>query len=187
MSEIKIRKVVDEDWKARIQREKEEARLKAAAEAATAEPAAPSPDPAAAPAPSDPVPPPSDTVPSPAAEPAPSAPDDSDPKGDVNPMFEGLVNMLATQAMYCLGLLGAQGGQEPVNVNLEQAKEAIDLILMLREKTRGNLVPGEASVLDETASELQRLFAARMQQAQAQAMQQAGIDPQNLQGGMLPQ
>ena len=168
MSEIKTRKVVDEDWKARIQREKEEARLKAEG--------APSPKPAA---------PPSQPVASPVSEEPPSAPEAEVPTEEANPFFEGLVSMLATQAMYCLGLLGGQG-QGPVSVNLEQAKEAIDIILMLREKTQGNLVPEETAVLHETLAELQRLFAARVQQAQAQAMQQAGIDPRNLKG-MPPQ
>jgi hypothetical protein len=80
--------------------------------------------------------------------------------------------------------LGPQG-HGPVQVNLEQAKETIDLLLMLREKTQGNLVPDEVAVIHETIAELQRLFAARVQQAQAQAMQQAGIDPGNLRG--MPQ
>ena len=56
---------------------------------------------------------------------------------------------------------------------------------MLRDKTKGNLVPEEAAVVQETIAELQRLFAARVQQAQAQAMQQAGINPNNLRG--MPQ
>ena len=157
MSEIKTRTYVDEDWKARVQREKEEARLKAAGAAPTT--ATPPPEPGAAP-----------------AQAAASAPQDK-----ANPFFEGLLNMLATQAMYCLGLLGAQG-QAQVVVNLEQAKEVIDTIAMLRDKTQGNLLPDEMAVLAETLAELQRLFAARVQQAQAQAMQQAGIDPQNLRG-----
>lgn len=173
MSEIKTRKVVDEDWKARIQREKEEARLKNEG-ASPPEPNAASPAQAAPP-----------SEPASAPEAPASMPEEDAPKGEVNPLFEGLINMMATQAMYCLGLLGGQGGG-PVSVNLEQAKEAIDIILMLRDKTQGNLVPEETAVLHETIAELQRLFAARVQQAQQQAMQQAGIDPNNLKG-MPPQ
>lgn len=167
MSEIKTRKVVDEDWKARIQREKEEARLKAEGTSA--------PKPGEAP---------SQPVASSTPEGAPATQEADAPNGEVNPLFEGLVNMMATQAMYCLGLLGGQG-QGPVTVNLEQAKEAIDIVVMLRDKTQGNLNADEAAILRETIAELQRLFAARVQQAQAQAMQQAGIDPSNLRG--MPQ
>ncbi len=73
-------------------------------------------------------------------------------------------------------------GQNQVVVNLEQAKEAIDMVFMLRDKTKGNLSAEEDGVLSETLMELQRLFAARVQQAQAQAMQQAGVDPSQLRG-----
>ncbi len=167
MSEIKTRKVVDEDWKARIQREKEEARLKDEGASAPKQGEAPS-----------------QPVASSAPEGAPETQEADAPNAEVNPLFEGLVNMMATQAMYCLGLLGGQG-QGPVTVNLEQAKEAIDIVVMLRDKTQGNLSADEAAILHETIAELQRLFAARVQQAQAQAMQQAGIDPANLRG--MPQ
>ena len=163
MSEIKTRIVVDEDWKARVQREREEARLKATGEA-----------------PSKPAPEPDEAAPYEPPESAPTT-DDAEELEEANPLFEGLVNMLATQAMYCLGLLGPQG-QGPVTVNLEQAKESIELILMLRDKTQGNCVPKETVMLQETVAELQRLFTARVQQAQAQAMQQAGINPNNLKG-----
>lgn len=186
MSEIKTRIVVDEDWKARVQREKEEAQLKATEEGASA----PEPEPAT-PAPQTPpessIPQESPT-PTEAPEPA-EAPSQADAAAEdleeANPLFEGLVNMMATQAMYCLGLLGPQG-QGPVTVNLEQAKESIDVLAMLRDKTQGNRAPKETALLQEALAELQRLFAARVQQAQAQAMQQAGIDPNNLQG-MPPQ
>jgi len=167
MSEIKTRMFVDEDWKARVQREKEEARLKAEGGGASK----PAPKPASKP-----------DAAAPQAPPESAAATDTaavENLQEANPLFEGLVNMLATQAMYCLGLLGPQG-QGPVTVNLEQAKESIELVMMLREKTQGNCVPAETMMLQETIAELQRLFAARVQQAQAQAMQQAGINPNNL-------
>ena len=49
-------------------------------------------------------------------------------------------------------------------------------------KMQGNLNKAENALLVETLAELQRLFAARVQQAQAQAMQRAGIDLNNLRG-----
>ena len=157
MSEIKTRTFVDEDWKARIQREKEEARLKSLS-------GSPSPVPA------NETPPPQEEAASPQEEDIP-----------VNPFLDGLVNMLATQAMYCLGFIGAPGQGQAV-VNLEQAREFIEMTGMLREKMQGNLNKAEEALLLETLAELQRLFAARVQQAQAQAMQRAGIDLNNLRG-----
>ena len=148
---------MDEDWKARIQREKEEARLKAqgltSAEADT----------------------------HPGGQTAPDVPPDS----AADPAFEALLNILATQAMYSLGLIGAPGQGQAV-VNLEQAREFIDMVGLLREKTKGNLNAQENALLTETLAELQRLFAARVQQAQAQAMQRAGIDMNNLRGNTQP-
>ena len=157
MSEIKTRTFVDEDWKARIQREKEEARRKALS-------GSPSPSPA------DETPPPSEETASPQEEDV-----------QVNPFLDALVNMLATQAMYCLGFIGAPGQGQAV-VNLEQAREFIEMTGMLRDKMQGNLNKAENALLVETLAELQRLFAARVQQAQAQAMQRAGIDLINLRG-----
>lgn len=167
MSDIKARIVVDEDWKARVQRERQEVRSKSQA----AEGARPDQQTARSPGKSE----------SPgAAETTP--PPESAGGEKAHPLFEALVGTLATQAMYCLGFMGAPG-QNQVVVNLDQAKEAIDMILMLREKTKGNLAAQESAILNETLMELQRLFAARVQQAQAQTMQQAGVDPTNLRGG----
>lgn len=159
MSDIQIRFSVDDDWKARVQREREEALGK------TAEKETP-------------------TRQSGAEASASSVPDvkaDQATDVEMHPAFEALVNMLATQAMYCLGFIGAPG-QGQVVVNLDQAKDIIDMLIMLRDKTIGNLAPSEQSVMTETLAEIQRLFAARVQQAQTQAMQQAGIDPANLRG-----
>ncbi len=152
MSDIEARIYVDQDWKERVQREKEEARRKQ--QSPTQSPSA------------------DETAPSPET----AAMKEDAASGEVHPAFEALVSTLATQAMYCLGFIGGPG-QGQVVINLEQAKEAVDMLLMLRDKTRGNLVAEESALMAETLSELQRLFAARVQQAQAQAMQQAGIAP----------
>ncbi|HOC68184.1 MAG: hypothetical protein BWX80_00158 [Candidatus Hydrogenedentes bacterium ADurb.Bin101] len=154
MSEIKATTFVDEDWKARVQREKEEARLKAQGK----QPPAP------------------DTV-SPGTQDVP----EESPGGEANPLFEALLNILATQAMFSLGFIGAPGQGQAV-VNLEQAREFIEMLGLIREKTQGNLNAQENALLAETLAELQRLFTARVQQAQAQAMQRAGIDMNNLRG-----
>lgn len=157
MSEIKTRTFVDEDWKARIQREKEEARRKSQSGSVS----------------------PADETPSPTEEEQTAVPQEEG--AQVNPFLDALVNMLATQAMYCLGFIGAPGQGQAV-VNLEQAREFIEMTGMIREKMQGNLNKAEDTLLLETLAELQRLFAARVQQAQAQAMQRAGIDLNNLRG-----
>lgn len=182
MSEIEARFSVDDDWKARVQREREEARAKMAPAGNRAEPA---------PTPAPPMPDRDQSEYDDAAVledmdmPMSAAPgNEADASMEPDPSFDALVNMLATQAMYFLGFIGAPGQSQMV-VNLEQAKEMVDMILMFRDKTRGNLSPSEQAIMTETVSEVQRLFAARVQQAQMQAMQQAGIDPANLRG--MPQ
>ncbi len=157
---------IDEDWKSRVQREKEEARKRLEAEAeAKAKSAA--------------------AVPAPTPAPGGAAPAVSDePDGEGEPFeatFDALLQSLATQAIFALGFIAQEGQQ--VMVNLDQAKFTIDIINMLKEKTKGNLTMEEAGVLEETLAELQRLFVARIHQLEAQAMRQAGIDPANLRGG----
>lgn len=152
MDEIRVRTVIDEDWKARVQREKEVSRMQS----------------------SGGTPPVSEDSPTPAA-PAPEG------EVEVDPIFEGLINTLATQVMFCLGFIAAPGQGAP-SLNLEQAKESLEMLMVLEEKTKGNLNAQEDAVLQETVAELQRLFAARVQQVQAEAMQQAGIDPNQLRG-----
>lgn len=87
---------------------------------------------------------------------------------------------LATQAMFALGMISQ--GADRVVVNLDQARLTIEMLLMLREKMKGNLTPGEATLLNDTVAELQQIFIARMQQIEAQAMRQASIDPERLKG-----
>ena len=57
-----------------------------------------------------------------------------------------LVNSLMTQVLLYLGEL-APRGVEP-QVNLDMAKFNIDLLGVLEEKTKGNLVPDEQKMLD---------------------------------------
>jgi hypothetical protein len=73
------------------------------------------------------------------------------------PLPEGnlaaLISMLATQALFALGLLQIKGqeGREP---DLELAKYNIDMLEVLEEKTKGNLTEEEQTVLSTTLSEL---------------------------------
>jgi hypothetical protein len=73
------------------------------------------------------------------------------------PLPEGnlaaLISMLATQALFALGLLQIKG-QEERKPDLELAKYNIDMLQTLEEKTRGNLSKEEETVLANTLNEL---------------------------------
>ena len=73
------------------------------------------------------------------------------------PMPEGnlaaLISMLATQALFALGLLQVKG-QEERKPDLELAKYNIDMLQVLDEKTKGNLTKEEEAVLANTLDEL---------------------------------
>ena len=69
--------------------------------------------------------------------------------------FSGFIFSLSTSAMMLMGeQLDPQQGKAPVN--LTQAKEIIDILSMLEDKTRGNLATDEQAVLTDM------LYALRM-------------------------
>jgi len=67
--------------------------------------------------------------------------------------FAALISMLATQALFALGLLQVKG-QEEREPDLEMAKYNIDMLETIEEKTKGNLTEEEQRVLSTTLSEL---------------------------------
>jgi hypothetical protein len=67
--------------------------------------------------------------------------------------FTTLVFSLATTAAVHLGDLGDPSTGERA-VNLEGARQMIDLLGILEEKTRGNLTPEERGVLEQVLFEL---------------------------------
>lgn len=67
--------------------------------------------------------------------------------------FAALISMLATQALFALGLLQVKG-QEKRKPDLELAKYNIDMLCVLEEKTKGNLSKEEEIVLANTLNEL---------------------------------
>ncbi|MCC6145901.1 MAG: DUF1844 domain-containing protein [Candidatus Hydrogenedentes bacterium] len=155
---------IDEDWKAQVQREKEEARRKAeAARQAQETPAAPvtaMPDAGA-------------------AAPPEGADGEELPEGSV---FLGLVSSLAAQTMYALGASAPQGAKE-VMVDLDFAQYNLEILAMLKEKTAGNLTDEENTHLNTALAELQRLYMSLVQQLQEQTLRQAGIrHPDDLRG-----
>jgi len=90
--------------------------------------------------------------------------------------FEGLVSGLAMQAMIALGVLAPRDAKE-VMIDLRGAKYVIDLLIVLRDKTKGNLTPEEQGYLAESLADLQQTYVLRSQQLQEAALRQAGVDP----------
>lgn len=111
-----------------------------------AKPAAPSPNPAAAPV-------------------AAAAPADA-PKRSA--AFENLIRSLAQNAAMLLGGYADPRTGQPV-LDLEGAREMIDMLDVLREKTRGNLAPEEDSLLLDVLGNLKLAF---MEMAKAAAKQE---------------
>lgn len=72
-------------------------------------------------------------------------------------VFLSLVQSLGIQALMHLGAIPNPMTNE-TEVNHEAAKEAIDLLMTLRDKTNGNLSPEEQKILDSLLSELQIKF-----------------------------
>jgi len=72
--------------------------------------------------------------------------------------LRGLFAMLATSALIGLGeAIDPEMGGE-IRVDLNQAREAIDVLLLLREKTSGNRTARESEFLDQVLYDLQVRF-----------------------------
>jgi hypothetical protein len=69
----------------------------------------------------------------------------------------GLVNMLASEAAMLLGLIESpvEGG---IKIDLDSAREVIDLLGLLEQKTRGNLTEEEEKVLEEILAYLRMQY-----------------------------
>ena len=147
MAEDESKIIIDEDWKARVEREREEARKTG-----------------------DKGPDDDQTDTQEAAE-----------AGEVEEgaSFLTLVSSLATQTMFALGVVAPRDATE-VQVDLGQAKFLIDTLMVLREKTEGNLTPEESGQLTQIVGELQSIYVARAQQVQESALKNAGVNPNDL-------
>ncbi len=88
----------------------------------------------------------------PAAGPAPKA-----KPSETSKVFLGLVQTLGYQALMHLGEIPDPATQQR-EVNAEAAKEAIDLLITLHEKTRGNLSDDEKKMLETLLTQLQIKF-----------------------------
>jgi hypothetical protein len=105
----------------------------------------------AAPAHPDPVAPAPRAAPAGSATPGPAVP----PQG--GPNLQGLFIMLASSALVNLGEAADPETGERV-LDLEQAREAIDLLSLLHVKTEGNRTEQESHLLEEMLYDLQLRF-----------------------------
>jgi hypothetical protein len=131
--------IVDEDWKGRVEAEKQAAEQKKAA-ASPAGAATVSDQPVVAPAATSPA--------GPAARPNIPPPPAT---------LEFLVTTLAKQAMMALGQM-ANPISGKADVHLPEAKHFIDMLTVLEEKTAGNRTPDESALLDGFLHELRLAY-----------------------------
>jgi len=89
-------------------------------------------------------------APSPGSPPPPDAPAGG-------PDLQGLFIMLASSALVNLGEAADPSTGQRV-VDLEQARDAVDLLVMLRTKTEGNRTAQESHLLEEILYDLQVRF-----------------------------
>lgn len=129
--EDKPKIIIDEDWKSKVQAEKEQAERQR------------SQTPAA------------DTSPETSAE--PTADESQQPLKLPPASFAVLVQSLATQALASLGQLPGPDGK-PFTPEPELARHYIDTLGVLEEKTRGNLTPEEEQLLSGALHDLRMLF-----------------------------
>jgi Domain of unknown function (DUF1844) len=127
--------IIDEDWKSRVNAEREQA---AKAPHTTAESGATQ---AAGEAADVPMPPAS---------------------------LELLLTSLATEALMAMGQLPHPATGQ-VHLERHQAKYLIDLVEVLRDKTKGNLSPGEQLLIDNLLHQLRILFVETASQPSAPA------------------
>ena len=121
-------------------------------EAAPAPPPEPPPEPGAAASPSSAQP--QGQFAAATAPELQSEPEDAEPE---RTMFNEFLMGIASSAFIYLGLVEhpATGRRQ---VDMTAAKESIDMLLMLREKTKGNLTRGEEKFFDDLLSDLKMQY-----------------------------
>lgn len=163
--------VIDSDWKAQAQKERE----KLAEKERQAKEAASKARPAVSGAP-----------PGPSAGPgAPAAGPGGEAMQSLPPAdFQTLVGTMVTQALMYMGAFPDPETGRAV-VSLEHARFHIDLLAVLEEKTRGNLAPQEAEDLKQALGELRNRFI-EIVQAIAQMKKEGKLRPgSGVPGGMM--
>ena len=113
-----------------------------------------------------PTPAPTETAPPPSASPA--APEEA--QGGLN--LSMFLQSLAQQGLMQMGLIPWPHGQR--ELALDQARDTIEILVLLKQKTRGNLSAEEQKLMDAVVHELQMSF---LEVQQAIARSRAGIKP----------
>ena len=112
-----------------------------------------------------------------APEPGPAAVDDGKkPSADTpkrSPAFENLIRMLGSNAAMVLGGYADPRTGQPV-IDPDAARELIDMLDALHEKTKGNLAPEEDSLLLDLNGKLKLTYLEINQALAAQAAAQTG-------------
>jgi Domain of unknown function (DUF1844) len=75
--------------------------------------------------------------------------------------FSAFLMSLSSQALMCLGELAETDEKQPP-VDLSAARELIDILGMLKERTRGNLDPTEAGLLDGVLYDLRMRYVGKV-------------------------
>jgi hypothetical protein len=157
--------IIDTDWKAQAQAEKEKLAQTVKPAAKPVAPGSPNPTPGAA------------------ARPAGQGQPDADPDPNEPASFDELIRMLAMQALTFLGEIpDPQSGQRMFAP--EYARRFIDMINILEEKTKGNLSKEEDEGLKGVAADL-RMAYVEIGKAVAKAVAEGKIKPQAM-GGRGP-
>ena len=118
------------------------------------EPTPPSPPPRPAAQPAGPTPSaPAPSAPAPSAKAEQAARKYADAGTGIGPSFDKIVVFFTQTAMLQLGLLTTDPSQ-PLEPDLLGARDTIDMLALLADKTRGNLTPGEQRLLDSSIYEL---------------------------------
>lgn len=99
---------------------------------------------------------PEETSPKKSAESAPTAEAPGHPPPE-DEAFAHFIMSLATSAYMHLGLVAPPGDEKPEK-NLALAKQSIDILGLLAEKTKGNLSAQEEALLQQVLSELRLHF-----------------------------
>lgn len=125
------------------------------------------------------------TMPTPAANPVSAVPQSgTSPATAIAPpaetphasaSFQKLVDFLAQNAVVCLGVPDPRTGQ--AFIDLETARELIDMLEALREKSAGNLAQEDDRLLAEVLGQLQLTFLDRSQAVDKAQREKPGAKP----------
>jgi hypothetical protein len=97
--------------------------------------------------------------------------------GEMTQRFIEFVMMQAQNAAFVLGQIPhPQTGK--ADVNLDMAQLLIDQLVMIQEKTKGNLNSDESRILAQTVSNLQMLFVEAAQEKSSTAAETRPVEPQ---------